>query len=216
MDKITYFLLAVIMAQSSCGDKQASNEGLMQPIYQDIPYMQDYAIKYSAVEGEMTYKKVFTDRNDVIQVLTSKGLYRPINGNFQYPGSLKPDRTYLPMADKQIADMCIHQDQFTYLDDNAVFSNAWSGKLFLRHQLSNAFIICGGEQFNFLISDGSQLKFIANSAATWSTVLKNQLIRDIKFSSEGKFYILTNTSVYYFSIQNEVFKKIISGCNNFR
>ena len=211
MNKIAYLFLAVIIALYSCTENRDIKEELTQPVYQDIPYLQDYAIKYTAEAREITYKKVYTDRNDVIQVLTSKGIYRPTNGHFQYPGLLKPDKTYLPMADKQITDMGVHQHQFVYLDDVAVFSNAWAGKLFLRHQLSHASIVCAGERFNFLISDGTQLKFIVNSVAAWSTELAHELIRDIKFSSGGKFYILTHTSVYSFSGQNEELKIILSG-----
>lgn len=132
MYKQAYLLfLAIIILISSCNEKSEKAIDTIQPVYHDIPYMQDYAIKYTFEEEDnLKYKKVYTDRNDVIQVLTSIGLYRPINGHFQYPGLLKPDKSYIPMADKHVTDMGLFDNQFIYLDNKAVFSNAWAGKIF--------------------------------------------------------------------------------------
>ncbi|MCK5469255.1 MAG: hypothetical protein KAI99_12115, partial [Cyclobacteriaceae bacterium] len=128
-----YIILSTFLALFSCSEKSGNLETPKQPVYQDIPYLQDYAVKYFFEEENVELKKAFTDRNDVIQVLTSKGIYRPHNGHFQYPGTLEPDRTYVPMADKKITDMIVHQNQFVYVDDQAVLSNAWAGKLFSIH-----------------------------------------------------------------------------------
>jgi len=68
------------------------------PIYKDVPYLQDYAVKYVLGDKNAELKKVYTDRNGVVQVLASNGLYRPSNGHFQYPGTLKSDKTYRRMS----------------------------------------------------------------------------------------------------------------------
>ena len=64
---------------------------------------------------------------------------------------------------QQFRDLLIYQDQFVYLDDEAVFSNAWAGKLYLNHDLPNARAFAGGADFGFMVSDGSNLTFIKNS-----------------------------------------------------
>lgn len=208
---IHIFLFVAFCFLISCDTKMTPEKTIKQPVYQDVPYLQDYAIKYSSEEKGITFKKVYSDRNDVIQVLTSNGLYRPINGHFQYPGLLKPDQTYRPMTDKQITDMGVHQNQFVYLDDISVFSNAWAGKLFSRHESPTASIFCSGTDFKFLISDNTKLKLIGNPDVIWSAELKDESILDIKFSSDNYFYILSKSSVYSFSVQDNALNKIISG-----
>ena len=114
-----------------------------QSVYKDVPYVQDYSVKYYFENDDHETKKVYTDRNEVVQVLTEDGLYFPVNGHLQYPGSLKRDKRYLPMADKKVADFVIYDNQFVYVDEKAVFSNAWAGKLYSKHNLPKAKIICG-------------------------------------------------------------------------
>ena len=128
---------------SSCAD---------QPVYQDIPFLQDYAVKYYSGNEDAGLMKVCCDRNGIVQVLASDGLYRPDNGHFQYPGNLKADRTYRPMAHKQISDMILYENQFIYLDDTAVFSNAMAGKLYLRHGMPGAKMLSGGPECPDLLS----------------------------------------------------------------
>ena len=135
----------------SCIETDSEKNKLKQPIYKDVPYLQDYAVKYFIGNENIVMKKVYTDRNGVIQVLASNGLYRPNNGHFQYPGTLQPDKTYRPMAHKKISDMVIYQNQFVYIDDKAILSNAWAGKLYSNHHMPEAKLVCGGFDFLFMI-----------------------------------------------------------------
>ncbi len=151
---IGIILFAVLFLSTTCSQKTDYSISSQQPVYKDIPYQQDYAVKYRFDEVDLKLEKVYSDRNSVIQILTSKGLYRTDNGHFQYPGTLKKDKSYMPMADKKIADMLVYQGQFVYLDDAAVFSNARAGKIYSRHQMKNAKILCGGDAFTFLVSYG--------------------------------------------------------------
>src|SRR6476660_3958369 len=82
----------------SC-DKQG--EQTKQPVYQDVAFQQDYSIKYNITDTSAALRRVVTDRNGVIGVLSSKGLLKLYAGEFLYPGSLVPDRTYRPIADKK-------------------------------------------------------------------------------------------------------------------
>jgi hypothetical protein len=195
MKRVIYIIPFLLLHFTSCLEKDKVIQ-LNQPVYQDIPYLQDYAIKFHPNENGLELKKVFTDRNDVIQVLTSQGLMRPDNGHFQYPGTLEPDITYIPMADKKISDMMVYQNQFVYLDDEAVFSNAWAGKLFSRHQLKNPERVAAGKDFAFLISGGNSYFLIKDAETEFSGKLDSRIL-DMKYhESNGNFYLLTSTTIY--------------------
>lgn len=213
MIKYAYiYLIAVIATLFSCEQNEKESQVQSQPVYHDIPYRQDYAIKFNLDEPDLIFKKVFTDRNDVIQVLTSKGLFRPTNGHFQYPGTLQPDKTYMPMADKHISDVVVYENQFVYVDDQAVLSNAWAGKLYSRHKLPEANIICGGEEFSFLISDGSSLVYLKDSKVLWEEEIKNESIIEIKYvEALNEFKVLSENSIYTFSPKTNTFSKIYNG-----
>ena len=201
-----------VFALISCNQVDEKNTESNQPDYQDIAYLQDYSVKYIFDENDIKLKKVFTDRNGVIQVLTSKGLFRPDNGHFQYPGTLKPDITYAPMADKKIADMIVYENQFVYADDQAVFSNAWAGKLYNRHGLTDTKIISGGENFTFLISDGKELTLIKDSKSILKKNLSGETVIDIQFRSKSNsFLVLANKSLYSLSSYSNEIKKIVGG-----
>jgi hypothetical protein len=169
---------------------------LSQPVYQDVPYLQDYAIKYLNRQDGLKLLKVFTDRNEVVQVLTSGGLMRPHNGHFQIPGTLEPDITYEPMANKKVADMIIYQNQFVYLDDEAVFSNAWAGKLFSRHGMKNPEMLAGGSDFAFMLTAGSDYSLIKDSNSIFNGKLDGKII-DVKYHQNNQgFFLLTANSLF--------------------
>jgi len=148
------FLLMITVSIIGCQKKEEVQK-LEQPVYQDIAYLQDYSIKYDFKDTLLIPQKVATDRNGIIQILASNKLFRPNNGHFQYPGDLLPDHNYIPMADMKITDLISYQDQFVYLTDQSVLSNAWAGKLLSKHKLHQAKTFCGGADFDFLLSDGS-------------------------------------------------------------
>src|SRR5690606_26949082 len=153
----------------------------------------------------------FEDRNGTVQVLTDKGLYRPHAGEFLYPGELIPDQTYLPMKDKNLSGMGIYQNQFLYLDDKAVFGNAWAGSLFMEHQLSQARLVAPGHNFDFLISDGQSLEYLSDSKSLWTGRLDNEGILEIKHhTSPGRFLILTDKALYQFSAEDHAVEKVYS------
>jgi len=165
-----------------------------QPIYLDKPYLQDYAIKYYSESHGAELLKVFTDRNHVIQVLSSEGLLRPDNGHFQYPGTLESDIGYLAMKDKKIADVAIYQNQFVYLYDQAIFSNAWAGKLYSRHQLNAPESISPGSNFSFMVTSGKSIYLIRDSQIVFSNSLSADFL-DVKYNN-GQFWILTTNSLH--------------------
>ena len=186
------YLIPFLILICSCSEQRNDSTQTTQPVYQDVPYLQDYAVKYY-LDSKAEFKKVFTDRNGVTQVLTSQGLFRPINGHFQYPGTLEQDMTYIPMKDKGVLDLAIYQDQFIYLDDTAVFSNAWAGKLFSRHEFPQPELVVAGTDFNFLVTSGKKYWLLKDSEMK-TAGNAGEAILDISFHA-GSYYLLTKQSV---------------------
>lgn len=180
-----------------------------KPVHLDEPFTQDYSIKYYS-EGQKLLK-VSSDRNGNIQVLSDKGLLKPHDGQFLYPGVLVPDVSYRPMAVKKIRDIDSYQDQFVYLDDVAVLSNAWAGKLFSKHEMPQAKLFAGGSDFSFLVSDGMILKYTNDSKIIWQGTFPEP-ITDMKYSSQKElFWILSDRSLTTFSPHNKKLKRAFEG-----
>lgn len=201
-------LLFVFLFTSCNGPKEAVPAG-SAPV--DQAFLQDYSIKYYFSE-KISPSKVFEDRNGAIQILTDQGLYRPHGGQFLYPGELVSDRTYLPMADKNLSGMGSYQHQLLYLDDEALFGNAWAGSLYMNHQLSKPFLVASGTNFDFLIADGQSLEYLADDQSLWSGDLEGEKILEVKFQASSKtFLILTETALHQFSTEGFELKKIFTG-----
>lgn len=179
------------------------------PVHKDVPYVQDYSVKYYFHENA-TPRKVYTDLNGVTKVSAQAGLYQPYAGQFLYPGTLEKDGSYRPIADKKIANLALYQQQFVMIDDKSVLSDAWAGKLFLKHSLPNAYLLAGGKDFGFLISDGKQIEYLTKDAPSTKETLSEVL--DLKYdNATGNFLILTPTALYGFSEKDKKAQKIYTG-----
>ncbi len=195
-----YCIWVVSLLLLSCGNSIEKKEQVVSvPVYKDVPYKQDFAIKFNTPNEEISLSRVFMDRNKVIQIASSEGILRTHDGQFLYPGSLVKDKTYRPLTDKHIKNITAHKEQFVYLDDKAIFSNSWAGSLYLKHELPNAFTLAAGNDFEFLISDGSALQFLSKEKAPWTGILANDQVQDILFNKNSKnFWILGKKSIASF------------------
>ena len=204
-------LMVLAFTITSCVTKN-DQEVLRQ--HQDKSFIQDYSVKYNGPEGKIKLIKVVSDRNGYIQIFSSKGLLRPRDGQFLFPGTLVTDVRDKQTSDKKIAAIGIYNDQLVYIDDKAVFSNAWAGKLFSMHNLPDARIFAGGKDFYFLVSDGKNLNFLKDSEKLWNGTLSGESIEDIRFDSANNlFWILGKESINTFSPETRKLIKIISGRN---
>lgn len=194
--------------------KEVSKTATSQPIYKDVPYLQDYSIKYAADNKDISLKSAYMDRNLLIQIASSDGILRTHDGQFLYPGILMKDKTYRPLTDKNITAIEIYEDQFIYLDDKAVLSNAWAGTLYLKHGLPKAHILSPGKDFGFLISDGLSLEYVSRDQSPWKGNIDKESILDIKFSEEtNTFWILGKKSITSFDPSKQVLTKVYQGNN---
>lgn len=193
----------ILLIFMSCHDKHEGS----QPAYQDVPFLQDFSKKYTLHDSVKMYK-VYSDRNGVVQILTSRGLYRPHAGAFLYPGNLAKDVSYQSIVNKKIANIALYKDQFVYLDDKAVLSNAWAGKLYARHTLPDARIFAGGGDFDFLISDGKGLQYLRDSTVAWTGDAGGE-VKDILFDQQREiFWILTAKGISTYSRKDKILQNV--------
>ncbi len=206
---ILMFMMAILLA--SCAKK---NETQTTAFIQDKPFIQDYSIKYNNENKDAKLLKVVSDRNGYIQILSDKGLLRLRDGQFLFPGTIVKDVQDLPTSDKKIAGIGTYQNQLVYVDDKAVLSNAWAGKLFSKHEMPAAKILAGGNDFTFMISDGKNLTLLKDSQKLWESSLSGKNIIDIKFDAQNNlFWILTPESVSSFNTDKKEVAEVYSGSN---
>ena len=187
---------------------QTTQPFVASTVYQDSAYEQDYSIRYYP-EGSTGLRTVICDRNDHIQVLGGHGLLSPHAGRLLVPGTLLPDRSYLPLLDRKIQAACLVEGQFVYLDDKALFSNAWAGKLYILHNMPGAHLLSAGSNHQFLISDGQRLALLGD-AVLWTgpaKVASWPVLLDIRYEpGNNRFWLLSSGTLSYFS---PISKKIV-------
>lgn len=164
---LSYFMLMLpaFMMWSACGE---SNKKGKQEAHADVPFIQDYSVKYYAESPEMTLFRVGLDRNGKIQLLGSNyRLQHLTHGKFLYPGKVVEDNSYRFIKEKDIVDLTVVAGQFVYLDKTHVLSNAWAGKLFVSHELENPKFLAGNEDLEFVATDGHKLHLIKEEGIVW-------------------------------------------------
>ncbi len=159
-----------------------------QPVYADKPFMQDYAIKFYVKSANTKLKDVAADRNGAIKIFSSEGLLTPYDGQFLYPGSLEPDKTYRTIGHKKLKSLGSYQNQFVLLDDKTVLSNAWAGKLFNKHELADAQLFVGGKDFAFLVSDGKSLQLVKDKKSIWKGSLEGDEVVALRHQANTDTY----------------------------
>ncbi len=207
--------LAVIPALLSLACSGTKDEAATkQPVYKDVAYKQDLSIKFYTSDSTMQLSEAYMDRNSVIQVMSSTGILRPYDGQFLYPGTLEPDKTYRPLTDKKVVSLKAHENQFIYLDDKAILSNAWAGRLFIKHDMPDAKQFACGKDFSFLITNGNKLEYLADNQIQWNGQIKNDVVVGIEYdATSGKFWVLGNNTLSIFDPVQKQLSQTIEGGN---
>ncbi|WP_460473891.1 hypothetical protein [Emticicia fontis] len=168
----------------------------LQPVYHDKPFWQEYSIKYYLKSANTKLIEAASDRNGSIKIFSSEGILQPHDGQFLYPGSIVPDKTYRTLGDKKIQGLGSYQNQFVLLDNRSVLSNAWAGKLFSKHDLNKANLFAGGKDFAFLVSDGKSLQLIKDANTLWKGSLDGDEVVSIRYNAAtDSFWILGKRSL---------------------
>lgn len=208
----TAFLYSLFFLLGSTLFGQVSREPVSgQPVYEDVSFIQDYAVKYTLPGPYGNLRNVYTDRNGNVRILFSGGILQPDQGAFLQSGQLVPDRTYLPMRDMKIAGLSIYESQFVYLDDQSVFSNAWAGSYRILHNLPGSTLLGMGKNLECLVSDGSSLEFLTKDKAPLRVTIAAPVL-DIQHDiRQDQYYILASDGIYSYRPGTKVASRIISG-----
>lgn len=201
-----YFLLVYAILFSACNDEKETSA---QPTHKDVPFVQDFSKKYN-LHDSVKLRRVYSDRNGVIEISTSQNLYRPHAGELLYPGTLVRERYYRPIADKNIANLTVYKEHFVYVDDKAVLSNAWAGNLYVRHTLAKASLLAGGKDFDFLISDGRSLQYLKDSTIAWKGDAAEAVLDIVFDAGRERFLILGASGIASFSPEEKEMKMVFS------
>lgn len=200
------FLLLNLGLSYGCEEEFASTSSRSKHL--DEPFTQVFAIKFNSPSSELDLKAVETDRNGDIQVLTSAGLYHCQGGQHLYPGELVPYRRHRPMTDMQISAIDRQGEQFCYVNEEAVFSNARGAKTYLLHGLDTPSLVRAGSDGSFLLAQGSELVWVKDEVPPWKGKVDGQTILALESTQNGEFFILTPQQLLQFSPQSQQLKVI--------
>ncbi|MFT6809492.1 MAG: hypothetical protein ACJA01_002729 [Saprospiraceae bacterium] len=192
---ILFVLLSLIAFQNVYPQESELATSHSYDIYIDKPFQQEHSVKYFNDDKKAKSKKVYTDRNGVVKIISTQGLLQTHGGHFLYPGKLVPDNTYRTMAAKRIKDLILYRKQFVYLDNKAIFSNGWAGEIFYKHSLPQATHLVGGKHFNFLISGKNSFQYLENGSIIHSEELKEDILDLCYNDTQNIYYLLTSNSI---------------------
>lgn len=200
-------VVAIIFCLAGCNE---SRDHSRPSAHRDDPFVQDYSVKYQRLDS-VKLRKVYSDRNGVIEVSSSGHLYKPHAGELLFPGTLVSERYYRPIADKKIANVTRYRDHFVYIDDKAVLSNAWAGNLYVKHSMPTASILAGGKDFDFLISDGKALQYLKDSTIAWRGQHPGGVLDMLFDEGRNRFLLLSARSIHAFDPEAKELSSIHTG-----
>jgi hypothetical protein len=203
--KSIFILLLPLFVISFTGHSQTKKQ-----FYTDKLFDQEYSVKYKVEDNSIQLLKISADRNGYIQLYSSAGLLRPYAGQFLFPGTIVKDRQYRPTSDKKIAGLGLYKSQLMYVDNKAVFSNAWAGTIYVPHGMPEAKLFAGDNNFTFLVSDGQNLKLLKDSVTLWEGKSADPVV-DMKYdAANNQFWILGRQSVSVFSPVLKQMEQVLS------
>lgn len=205
-----FFALLFVVFLGACTARTTNHR---MSTYADTVFLQDFSVKYYTGSNTPSLKKVYANQDGKIQLFAEEGLYHLHDGRFLYPGHVVEDRTYRFMSAKDIVDMAVSQNQFIYLDVKAIFSNAWSGRLYIEHGLSKPTAFAANDRLDFLVTDGNRLHFIREEDVAWQGAIPSGVAKQViqHGNNDNLFYVLTNDHVYRFSADANTLDQLYAG-----
>ncbi len=167
-------------------------EGLQEP---DQPFKQPVSIKYTlpeALKGAVL-KKVVADYNDIIYVLTDKGLYR-VNDK-----DLIKDIRYTPLAQKIPVDIALQEETgyLYYLYEDKFLTNGYAGvpyKILPKGKYNKIAVAADGT----VLLAGDKSIAVYNQDKLMEIALPSENLLNI-YVQDGNFYGLSTKAVYRLS-----------------
>ena len=196
-NKLRLILCGLIISFAACTD---SDSQMNTRVYDDLPFIQDYAEQFELITTQAVPEllEVRCDRNNNIKILSSEGLLQPWEKN------LVADQLYSPIRDMRIISIASFKNQFVYLTDKAILSNAWAGKFYVKHNIENCSHFVLGDDFSVLVAAREKLAFFTDSELVWEESLDDfEPVELLYNSSQGVFVILSKSAIYTFTIADK-------------
>ncbi|WP_419211333.1 hypothetical protein ACNR9Q_11320 [Maribacter sp. X9] len=178
--------------------------------YTDQAFLQDFAEKFELSEELKSAEllQVTGDRNRAVKILSNRGLLQP------YDKNLRRDLQYRPLTDMDIISMVRYKEQFAYLTDEAVLSNAWAGKFYIEHGVQNPKRMAIGADFLTLVAGENDLSVFKKNQSIWNTSIKNLQPIALEYDTHtGFFLILSKDFLYRLDIASKTLEKVYSAAN---
>ncbi|MEN8192386.1 MAG: hypothetical protein ABFS12_06185 [Bacteroidota bacterium] len=177
--------------------------------YTDKPYLQDYADKFELGEDQsIELLQVSSDRNNVVNILSSDGLQQP------WEKKIVEYMQYRPLTDMNIIAIDRYEGQFVYLTNKAVLSNSWAGKFYIDHGIKDPTHFVVAHNFTTLVAGKGELVLIQNGKQTWNESLDNFNPEKLLFDLNAKrFLILTADALYQLKCPDKEISKVYDGNN---
>ena len=178
--------------------------------YSDQPFLQDRAEKFHLAEdmGSVDLLQIASDRNKAIQILSSNGLRQP------HEKKIRKELQYRALTDMQIIALIKYQEQFVYLTDKAVLSNAWAGKFYIDHGIKDPKAVAIGADFLTLVAGANDLNVFKDGQKVWNTAINNLNPIALEYDhTSGHFFILTKEALYQLNLDSKAVNKIYDSSN---
>ena len=178
--------------------------------YSDQPFLQDRAEKFYLAEdmGSVDLLQIASDRNKAIQILSSNGLRQP------HEKKIRKELQYRALTDMQIIALIKYQEQFVYLTDKAVLSNAWAGKFYIDHGIKDPKAVAIGADFLTLVAGANDLNVFKDGQKVWNTAINNLNPIALEYDhTSGHFFILTKEALYQLNLDSKAVNKIYDSSN---
>ncbi|MCK5774644.1 MAG: hypothetical protein KAH25_00625 [Bacteroidales bacterium] len=176
--------------------------------YVDEPFIQDYADKFEwNDEGNNNdLLQVKSDRNGGVKILSSTGVLQA------YDKKIVNDLQYKFLSDLQIISIEVYENQFVYLTDKAILSNAWAGKFYIEHGINKPEKFIVGSEFSTLVIGPNQVKLFKQEKEVLNESIKLSDPLDLLYDqTNNRFLILTNSAVYQLDNNTEKLERVFEG-----
>ncbi len=161
----------------------------------DVPFKQATSVKYELAEDleGAELKKVVVDYNDIVYVLTDKGLYRDYFGE-----KLSKDKTYHSLSDKTPVDITIQEESgiLFYLYKDQFLTNSFAGTIYAEIPKNT---------FN-RISVNKNLEVLLLSREKGSIYKEKKKVEDISLPKGELIEVYTHNGEFYYLTEKEVFR----------
>lgn len=178
--------------------------------YSDQPFLQDRAEKFDVNEENRNsvLLQIASDRNKAIKILSEAGLLHPFDKN------IRKDLQYRALTDMHIVALIRYQEQFIYLTDSVVLSNAWAGKFYIEHGIKNPKGVAIGADFLTLVAGSSDLAVFKNGVKVWNSSINNLNPIALTYDdTTGHFMILTKDALYQLNLSLKTIEKVYTASN---